>query len=157
MFSGTIYENIALGNPAVTREQARRAAEWVHALDFIDALPDGFDTVLDERGQNLSQGQRQLLAFARVLALEPDILILDEATASIDPETEAKIQAAIARAVSNRTAIVVAHRLQTVRTAHKIAVIEQGMLVELGSHAELMQRRGLYWKFYELQSQPSAA
>lgn len=156
IFPGTVYDNIALGNPAVTREVAAHAAGLVHALGFIDALAHGFDTLLDDGGHNLSHGQRQLLAFARVLALAPDILILDEATASIDPETEAAIQVAISHAVSHRTAIIVAHRLQTVRAAHQIAVLERGRLVELGNHHELLQLRGLYWKLHELQARSSS-
>jgi ATP-binding cassette subfamily B protein len=153
IFSGSVYENIALGHPAITREAAERAARMVHADPFIRALPQGYDTVLTERGRNLSHGQRQLLAFARVLAMNPEILILDEATASIDTETEIVIQDALRELTRGRTSIIIAHRLQTIREADKIVVLTHGEVREIGSHEELMALGGLYKTLYELQVQ----
>lgn len=153
IFSGTVYDNIILGNPNVTREDARRAARLVHADPFIRLLPQGYDTLLTERGRNLSHGQRQLLAFARVLAMNPEVLILDEATASIDTETELIIQDALAKVTAGRTSIIIAHRLQTIREANRIVVLSNGELREIGTHEELMARGGLYKTLYELQVQ----
>ena len=153
IFSGSVYENIALGHPAITRDVAERAARMVHADPFIRALPQGYDTVLTERGRNLSHGQRQLLAFARVLAMNPEILILDEATASIDTETEIVIQDALRELTRGRTSIIIAHRLQTIREADKIVVLTHGEIREIGSHEELMALGGVYKTLYELQVQ----
>ncbi|MEQ9797875.1 ATP-binding cassette domain-containing protein, partial [Parvibaculum sp.] len=153
IFSGTVYDNITLGNPAITREAAREAARLVHADPFIRMLPQGYDTVLTERGRNLSHGQRQLLAFARVLAMNPDILILDEATASIDTETELIIQDALSKVTEGRTSIIIAHRLQTIREADRIVVLADGEVREFGSHKELLAKGGLYKTLYELQVQ----
>lgn len=153
IFSGTVYDNIALGDPAITREKAAAAARQVNAAPFIERLPQGYDTPLNERGSNLSQGQRQLLAFARVLALDPEILILDEATASIDTETEVLIQDALNKLKAGRTSIVIAHRLQTIREADRIVVLERGHIAEIGSHRELLAQGGLYKRLYELQAQ----
>lgn len=152
LFPGSVLDNITLGNPAVSREDARRAAAAVQALGFIEALPAGFDTQLGDRGNNLSQGQRQLLAFARVIALDPEILILDEATASIDPATEAVIQAGLAGIMKGRTCIVIAHRLQTIREADRIVVVDRGHLVEMGRHEALTARNGLYSMLHEAQT-----
>lgn len=153
IFSGSVYDNIMLGNPAITREAAREAARLVHADPFIRMLPQSYDTVLTERGRNLSHGQRQLLAFARVLAMNPDILILDEATASIDTETELIIQDALARVTTGRTSIIIAHRLQTIREANRIVVLTGGEVREIGTHQELIAAGGLYKTLYELQVQ----
>ncbi len=153
IFSGTVYDNITLGNPAITREAAREAARLVHADPFIRMLPQSYDTVLTERGRNLSHGQRQLLAFARVLAMNPDILILDEATASIDTETELIIQDALSKVTEGRTSIIIAHRLQTIREADRIVVLADGEVREFGSHKELLAKGGLYKTLYELQVQ----
>jgi ATP-binding cassette subfamily B protein len=151
LFPGTVEYNIALGNPKVNRAAVKRAAAAVQALSFIEALPRGFDTVLDGGGRQLSQGQRQLLAFARVLALNPPVLILDEATAHVDPATEAAIGSALAGAATGRTCVVIAHRLNAVREVDRIAVLERGELVELGTHAQLLARRGAYRALYDAQ------
>lgn len=153
IFSGSVYDNIALGNPEVSRDDAIRAAKLVHADAFISTLPQGYDTPLTERGRNLSHGQRQLLAFARVLAMNPDVLILDEATASIDTETELIIQDALAKLTEGRSSIIIAHRLQTIREAHRIVVLTQGEVREIGTHEELMALGGTYKTLYELQVQ----
>jgi ATP-binding cassette subfamily B protein len=153
IFSGTVHDNIALGNTAISRADVETAARRVNAHTFISALPQGYDTNLSERGQNLSQGQRQLLAFARVLAADPEILVLDEATASIDTETERLIQDALRTLTAGRTSIVIAHRLQTIQEADRILVLEHGRVRELGTHAELIAQGGLYQALHALQFQ----
>lgn len=153
IFSGSIFDNIALGNPSVTRQQAMDAAKTVNAHQFISQLPQGYDTPLTERGQNLSQGQRQLLAFARVLAANPEILVLDEATANIDTETELLIQDAVERLTKGRTSIIIAHRLQTIQEADRVLVLDQGQVAEIGSHEELLAAHGLYATLHSLQFQ----
>jgi len=156
IFSGSVYDNIALGDPAITREKAKHAAVLVHADPFIQALPSDYDTPLNERGRNLSHGQRQLLAFARVLAMNPEVLVLDEATASIDTETELVIQDALRRLTEGRTSIIIAHRLQTIKDAHRIVVLTDGKIREIGTHDELLARNGVYRTLYELQFQEAA-
>ena len=156
IFSGTVYDNIALNDPSITREVAEHAAKLVHADPFIRALPQGYDTPLNERGRNLSHGQRQLLAFARVLAMNPEVLVLDEATASIDTETELVIQDALKKLTEGRTSVIIAHRLQTIRDAHRIVVLTEGRVREIGTHEELIARGGLYRTLYELQFQEAA-
>ncbi|HBF63393.1 MAG TPA: ABC transporter ATP-binding protein [Gammaproteobacteria bacterium] len=153
IFSGSIADNIALGNPNISRQRVIEAARTVNAHDFITALPQGYDTPLTERGQNLSQGQRQLLAFARVLAADPEILVLDEATANIDTETELLIQEALQRLTAGRTSIIIAHRLQTIQEADRVMVLDQGEVVEIGSHEELLAAEGLYATLHSLQFQ----
>ena len=153
IFSGSIFDNIALGNPDISRERAIEAAKTVNAHGFIVNLPLGYDTQLVERGSNLSQGQRQLLAFARVLAADPEILILDEATASIDTETELLIQDGLRKLMRGRTSILIAHRLQTVQEADKILVLHHGEVKEFGDHEELLAQKGLYYTLHELQFQ----
>ncbi len=157
VFAGSVRENIGLGDPEIPPERIEEAARLVHADAFIRALPRGYDTPLLERGANLSHGQRQLLAFARVLAADPEILVLDEATASIDTETERLIQDALARVTAGRTSILIAHRLQTIREADRIVVLQHGRVREIGTHAELLARRGVYHTLYELQFQDAAA
>jgi ATP-binding cassette subfamily B protein len=153
IFSGTILDNIVLGDPLITRDRAIDAAKTVNAHGYISALPNGYDTELLERGANLSQGQRQLLAFARVLAADPEVLVLDEATASIDTETELLIQDGLHKLMENRTAILIAHRLQTIQQADKILVLQHGEVIEYGSHAELLKIKGLYHTLHNLQFQ----
>ena len=153
IFSGSILDNIILGTKGVSRKDAIRAACLVNADSFIEQLPEGYDTQLVERGQNLSQGQRQLLAFARVIATDPEILVLDEATASIDTETEQLIQQALAKIMVGRTSIIIAHRLQTIQAADRILVLKHGAVKELGTHDELIALGGVYHTLNELQFQ----
>ena len=153
IFSGTILDNILLGDPTITRDMAIAAAKTVNADGFISSLRDGYDTLLQERGTNLSQGERQLLAFARVLAADPEVLVLDEATASIDTETELLIQDGLEKLMADRTAILIAHRLQTIQQADKILVLQSGEVLEYGSQTELLELKGLYHTLHELQFQ----
>ena len=153
IFSGTIFDNISLGDPSIDLKKVIEASKIVHADSFIQTLPLGYDTILSERGQNLSQGQRQLLAFARVLAADPEILVLDEATANIDTETELLIQDALEKITRGRTSIVIAHRLQTIQEADRVLVFNNGIIEELGSHEELLQANGLYATLHKLQFQ----
>jgi ATP-binding cassette subfamily B protein len=150
LFDGTIAENIRLGNETLTDDEIRRACETVHAAPFIERLDGGYDAAVRERGSNLSVGQKQLLAFARALATDPDILILDEATSSIDTETERLIQDALHRLMERRTAIVIAHRLSTIREADRILCLHHGRLAEEGRHNDLLERDGLYARLYRL-------
>ena len=156
VFSGTVLDNIALSNPAITRERAQWAARAANADPFIRQLADGYDTELAERGHNLSQGQQQLLAFARVLAADPEILVLDEATSSIDTGSELAIQEALHRITEGRTSIVIAHRLQTIQECDRVLVLHRGQVREHGTHEELIARRGIYYTLHELQFQDSA-
>ncbi|MBN2050239.1 MAG: ABC transporter ATP-binding protein [Spirochaetales bacterium] len=150
LFQGTIRDNISLGKE-LSDEEVQSAAEAVFLHDYIVSLPKGYDTPLSEGGTNLSTGQRQLLSFARVVAHNPRIIILDEATASIDTHTEALVQAAMKRVLQNRTSIVIAHRLSTIRDADRIYVLSGGTLAEQGSHGELMEKKGVYYNLYRLQ------
>jgi ATP-binding cassette subfamily B protein len=151
LFAGSVAENIRLGRPDLDLERLRWAAREVHALDFIERLPGGFDALVRERGAGLSTGQKQLIAFARALAFDPKILILDEATSSIDTETEQRIQAALERLLVNRTSIVIAHRLSTIQRADRILVMHKGRICEQGTHQELLALGGIYQKLYLLQ------
>lgn len=151
LFQGTIRENIALGLD-LSQEKLEEAAKAVYAHEFISALPQGYDSPLSEGGLNLSLGQRQLISFARVLAHEPSIIILDEATSSIDTETEKLLQKGIEGLLRGHTSIVIAHRLSTIRDADRIIVLGQGHVVESGTHDELIAQRGLYWNLYRLQN-----
>ena len=149
--SGTIYENIAYGRPAATKEQVIEAAKAAHAHSFIKRLPDGYDTVISEDGGNISQGQKQLLCIARVMLCLPPMLILDEATSSIDTRTEIKIQQAFASMMKGRTSFIVAHRLSTIREADIILVMDSGKVIEQGTHEELLAEKGFYAKLYNSQ------
>jgi ATP-binding cassette subfamily B protein len=151
LFSGTIEDNIRLGTDGINREHVEEAAEQVNLMDFIRALPDGFEQPIRERGNSLSTGQKQLISFARALAHRPRFLILDEATSSVDTETEFRVRDALARMVEGRTSIIIAHRLSTIQRADRILVMHKGKLRESGSHQELLTLRGIYWKLYQLQ------
>ena len=151
IFSGNVRENIRYGKLDATDEEIEAAAKAVHAHEFIMDLPDGYDTVVEERGSTLSAGQRQLIAFARVLLADPRILILDEATSNIDTRTEEALQAGLNHLLKGRTSFIIAHRLSTIENADEICYIDHGQIVERGSHAELLARRGAYYRLYESQ------
>jgi ATP-binding cassette, subfamily B, multidrug efflux pump len=151
LFSGTVMDNITLRNPAITREQVIEAARMIDMHDFIMELPGGYDYNVMERGATLSLGQRQLLSFIRALLYNPAILVLDEATSSVDTESEQLIQKAIDTLIKGRTSIVIAHRLSTIRKASKIIVLDKGEIQEMGSHETLLQKKGFYAKLYEMQ------
>ncbi|UVK54334.1 ABC transporter ATP-binding protein/permease [Mesorhizobium sp. AR02] len=150
LFSGTVLENIRYHKTSASREEVVRAAQAVGAHDFIEQLPDGYDTELEQRGGNLSLGQRQLISFARALVADAKILVLDEATASIDSYTEMLIQKALIKLLEGRTGLVIAHRLATIRGADRIIVLQNGEIVESGNHEQLMQRKGLYARLYNM-------
>ena len=156
-FSGTITDNIRYNHPEASDEQVRGAAKAVDLHAHVTSLPDGYDTMMEERGGNMSLGQRQLVSFARALVADPRIIVLDEATASVDTRTEQLIQQAIGKMLYGRTAIVIAHRLSTIRNADKIVVMEQGRIVEAGDHDELVALGGLYAKQYELHARLAAS
>jgi ATP-binding cassette subfamily B protein len=151
LFAGTIGENISLGNRDISSERVRQAAADVNALRFIERLPGGFQEPVIERGNSLSVGQKQLLAFARALAYDPAILILDEATSSVDTETELLIQQALERLMENRTSLIIAHRLSTIQHVDRIIVLHKGQIREMGTHAELLALGGIYYRLYQLQ------
>jgi ABC-type multidrug transport system fused ATPase/permease subunit len=153
LFSGTLASNIRLGNEAISDEAVRAAARAVHAHRFISALPDTYEHRLGERGGTLSVGQKQLLSFARALAFDPRILILDEATSSVDTETELLIREALHVLMAGRTTLAIAHRLSTIQDMDKILVLHKGRLREMGTHQELLAKRGIYYRLYQLQYQ----
>lgn len=157
LFQGTIRENLVYGRIDATDAEVRRAAELAEAAEFIEALPNGYDTVVGERGQKLSGGQRQRLTIARAILRDPALLILDEATSAVDNETEAAIQRSLAKVARGRTTIVIAHRLSTVRHAHRIHVLDAGRVVEEGTHDELVARGGLYAALWRVQTGEAAA
>ncbi|MHA1212386.1 MAG: ABC transporter ATP-binding protein, partial [Candidatus Heimdallarchaeota archaeon] len=149
LFSGTVLDNIRFGKPDATLDEIDKVIQIVAAQEFIDALPDGLETELGERGKGLSAGQRQMISFARTLLTDPKILILDEATAAVDAYTESKIQEALDKLLANRTSIVIAHRLTTIKNSDRILVLAKGELVEEGDHELLMSQKGLYSELYE--------
>lgn len=157
LFSGTIESNLTLGDGALEAESVRRAAREVHAHEFIERLPGGFAAEVRERGASFSAGQKQLLSFARALAREPDVLVLDEATSSVDTHTERLIQVALHRLMQGRTSLVIAHRLSTIQDVDRIVVLHHGRVREIGTHAELMRLGGLYSRLYQLQYLGSGA
>ena len=150
LFSGTIKENIAYARADYTQDKLIEAAKAVGAHDFIMRLDKGYDTMLQERGSNLSQGQRQLISFARAVLSDPRILILDEATASIDTQTEVIIQQALKQLLKGRTSLVIAHRLSTIHDANRVVVMENGRIVEIGNHKELIEKKGVYYHLYTM-------
>src|SRR5438270_1692697 len=151
LFTGTIENNIRLGTEWITDEDIETAAENVNVADFIRSLPEGFKAPVLERGSTMSPGQKQLISFARALAHNPKILVLDEATSSVDTETEIRVREALTRMVEGRTSVIIAHRLSTIQRADKIIVMHKGHVREIGSHQQLLGQRGIYWKLYQLQ------
>jgi len=151
LFSGSLRENLAFGNPGVTDEEIAEAARIVGADRFISRLPGEYSYMVRENGSGLSTGQKQLIAFVRALLYNPQVLVLDEATSSVDTETEQLIEAATAQLMEGRTSIMIAHRLSTVQKADRIIVLHKGRIRETGSHQELLARKGLYYKLYLLQ------
>jgi ATP-binding cassette subfamily B protein len=151
LFTGTVSSNIRLGTQTISNEKIREASEHVNLLDFVEQLPEQFDTAVHERGNGFSTGQKQLISFARALAHNPRILILDEATSSVDTETELRVREALNKLVEGRTSLVIAHRLSTIQRADRIIVMHKSQLREMGTHQELLAQHGIYWKLYQLQ------
>jgi ATP-binding cassette, subfamily B, multidrug efflux pump len=151
LFSGSILENITLGDPSISIEQVRQVATFIGAIEFIEKLPGGFEYQVKERGASLSVGQRQLISFVRAMVYNPQVIILDEATSSVDSETEALIQNAIEKMMQGRTAIIIAHRLATIQKADTIIVLDKGRIVEQGNHEALLRQNGYYKQLYEMQ------
>jgi ATP-binding cassette subfamily B protein len=148
LFSATVMDNIRFGRPEASDAEVRAAAKLAHADSFVERLPDGYNTVLGERGSGLSQGQRQLIAIARAALADPRILILDEATSSVDTRTERLIQQAFDKLLEGRTSFVIAHRLSTIRNADQVLVLSEGQIIERGRHEELLARQGFYYNLY---------
>src|SRR5205085_12293221 len=151
LFGGTIRDNIAYGNPDATDDDILEAAKACYVDRFVHSLPDGYDTLINEEGDNISAGQKQLITIARAFLADRSILILDEATSSVDTRTEVQVQVAMNRLRANRTSFVIAHRLSTIRGADVILVVEDGRIVEQGSHTELLSRAGAYYQLYNSQ------
>ena len=149
LFSATVRENIAFGRPEATDDEIERAAQLAQAHDFIEALPDGYDTVIGERGITLSGGQRQRVAIARALVVDPRILILDDATASVDASTEARIRDGLREAMRGRTTIIIAHRLSTIALADEVIVLQEGRVAARGVHGDLVETNDVYREIYE--------
>ena len=157
IFSGSVLENIRLGEERISEASCAAAARSVNAHGFIERLSGGFAHRLQERGANLSVGEKQLLSFARALVFNPEILVLDEATSSVDVETERLIQNAIGTLMWNRTSLIIAHRLSTIRNVDRIIVLHKGEIAEMGTHTELLRRRGVYHRLYQLQFSEATA
>jgi ATP-binding cassette subfamily B protein len=157
LFGGTIRENIRYGNPVATDEQILAAARATYVDRFVRSLPDGYDTVIDDEGSGVSAGEKQLITIARAFLADPTLLILDEATSSVDTRTEVLVQRAMAALRSDRTSFVIAHRLSTIRDADLILVMESGRIVEQGAHDELLAARGAYYNLYSAQFSAAAA
>jgi ABC-type multidrug transport system fused ATPase/permease subunit len=157
LFSGSVLDNILYGRPRASRADVVRAARSAHAAEFVDKLPQGYDTLIGERGAKLSGGQKQRIALARVFLADPRVLILDEATSALDSESEQLIQRSLSVLMKSRTSIVIAHRLSTILAADRIIVLDQGRIVEIGNHAELVRREGLYSRLYRAQRLSSRA
>ena len=151
LFTGTVAENIAYGRPDATPEQITAAAKAAHAHSFIKRLPDGYDTYITEEGGELSQGQKQLISIARIMLTNPPVLILDEATSSIDIRTEQRVQRAFEKLMNGKTSFIIAHRLSTIKNADVILVMKSGNVIEQGSHEQLMARNGFYAELYNSQ------
>ena len=156
LFDGTIAENIAYGKPQASFDDVVRAAIAAEAHEFIVRKPDGYDMRVGERGNRLSGGEKQRVSIARAILHDPRILILDEATSSLDTQTEKKIQTAIARLVSGRTTFAIAHRLSTLRSANRLVVVDEGKVAEVGTHAELMERQGIFYRLVKTQQETTA-
>jgi ATP-binding cassette subfamily B protein len=156
LFGGTIRDNLAYGNPQATEDEILEAARVTYVDRFVGHLPDGYDTLINEEGDNISAGERQLMTIARAFLADPAILILDEATSSVDTRTEVLIQTAMNRLRQDRTSFVIAHRLSTIRGADVILVMEGGHIVEQGSHADLLEARGAYFRLYNSQFEGAA-
>jgi ABC-type multidrug transport system fused ATPase/permease subunit len=153
LFNGTVRENLAYGRLDASDDEIEAAARAAHAHDFIATMPEGYATLIGERGVKLSGGQKQRLAIARALLKDPPIIVLDEATSNIDSETEVQIQDALDRLIADRTTLIIAHRLSTLRSVDRIIVLDRGRLVDTGRHDDLLARRGLYANLYEAQFQ----
>ena len=151
MFPGTVLDNLRVLDDSIPEERVKQAAAAVTADRFLKTLPGGYQADLAERGSNLSLGERQILSFARALTVDPELLVLDEATSSVDPETEMRSQKSLDRLLAGRTAVIVAHRLSTIRSVDRILVVKEGRIVEEGSHEELYAAGGMYRELYDLQ------
>ncbi len=152
LFSGTIRENIFNGAQAVSEDRVRQVIEAAYCKELIERLPEGLDTVLSEGGASISSGERQLISIARAFARDPQLILFDEATSYIDSQTELQIQQAVDNLMATRTSLVVAHRLSTVKSADRIIVLNRGRIIEIGNHAELMNRAGFYYRLQQLQN-----